>query len=96
MDFGNQLLMLGKVANKGIRLKMPTLNHVYQLMTSMGGFEMAKRLVKHNITILVNLNHLKIYMIVQACAMVTNATSYDIIIKCTILYPLGFNLDFWE
>lgn len=75
---------------------MPTLNHVYQIMTSMGGFEMAKRLIKHNITILVNPNHSIIYMIVQACAMVTNAMSYDMIIKCTILHPLGFSLDFWE
>jgi hypothetical protein len=75
---------------------MPILNHVSQILTSVGGFEMAKRLIKHNITILVNVNHSIIYMIVQACAMVTNATSYDMIINYTILYPLGFNLNFGE
>lgn len=28
--------------------------------------------------------------------MVTNLTSYDILVGGTILYPLGVTLDFWE
>jgi hypothetical protein len=28
--------------------------------------------------------------------MVTYATSYDVLVKGVVLYPLGVNIDFWE
>jgi hypothetical protein len=29
-------------------------------------------------------------------AIVTEAKSYDVLVGSTVLYPIGFTLDFWE
>jgi hypothetical protein len=29
-------------------------------------------------------------------AIVTEANSYDVLVGTTVLYPMGFTLDFWE
>lgn len=46
----------------------------------MGGLERAWGLTNHEIVIQVNLNKLANYIIVQAQTMVTNVTSYDVLV----------------
>jgi len=46
----------------------------------MGGLERARGLTNHEIVIQVNLNKLANYIIVQAQTMVTNVTSYDVLV----------------
>ncbi len=50
------------------------------ILTSISGLEKAQGLTNHEIVIQVNLNKLANYIIVQAQTMVTNATSYDVLI----------------
>ncbi len=68
----------------------------YQILTSMGGLKKAQRLTKQEIVIHVNTNKLTHYIIVHGRVMVMYATSYDVLVRGVVLYPLGVNIDFWE
>jgi len=50
------------------------------ILTSISGLEKAQGLTNHEIVIQVNLNKLANYIIIHAQTMVTNATSYDVLI----------------
>ncbi len=53
-------------------------------------------LLQQEIVIQVNTNKLTYYIIMQGRVMVTYATSYDVLVRGVVLYPLGVNIDFWE
>jgi hypothetical protein len=89
--------MLGKVAVEGLRLTNADLEPCsYQILTFMGKLERIKGITKHGVAIQVNLIRLANYTMVYAKAMAMHATSYDLLVVGTILYPLGVTLDFWE
>jgi hypothetical protein len=44
----------------------------------------------------INLNKPIDYIIMHALSMVTNATSYDVMIAGLVLCPMGVTIDFWE
>jgi len=62
----------------------------------MGGSEKTQRLTKQEIVIQVNPNKPTNYTIVHAQTMVTHVTSYDMLVRSVVLYPLEVTIDFWE
>ncbi len=46
--------------------------------------------------ILVNPDKLVDYIIMQAKTMVKHDTSYDVLVRSLVFYPLGVTIDFWE
>jgi hypothetical protein len=52
--------------------------------------------IKTNILMQLNPNHPTNQLSIWVQTMVTNAISYDVLIKGVVLYPIGFVLDFWE
>jgi hypothetical protein len=61
-----------------------------------GQSERAQRITKHEVIIQVSLVRLVNYTTVHVKAMVTQATSYDVLVGGVVLYLLGVTLDFWE
>jgi hypothetical protein len=68
----------------------------YHSLTLMGGLEKTWGLTKKEIVIQVNPNKPAYYIIVRAWAVVMHVTSYDMLVGCVVLYPLGVAIDFWE
>ncbi len=64
------------------------------ILTLMGRLKKAQWITKHEVVI--QINHVKHvnYIMVHAKAVVTQATSYDVLVKGVMLYPLGVTLDF--
>jgi hypothetical protein len=89
--------MLGKATMEGLRLTNVSLEPCpYQIFTLMGGLEIARRITKHEVVIQVNPIRPTNYTMIHVKAVVTQATSYDVLVEGAILYPLGITLDFWE
>lgn len=62
----------------------------------MGGSERAHEISKHEVVIQINLVKPTDYTTIYDKALVTQATSYDVLVKGVVLYPSGVTLDFWE
>jgi hypothetical protein len=62
--------------------------HPYQILTSMGGSKKVQGSTKHEVVIQVNPTKPIDYTIMWAHAIVTHATSYDVLVGGAILYPL--------
>jgi hypothetical protein len=62
----------------------------------MGGSKRVQGITKHEVIIHVNPIRLVDYTIVHVKVVVTQATSYDVLIGGAILYPLIITLAFWE
>jgi hypothetical protein len=62
----------------------------------MGGSERAHKISKHEVVIQNNLVKPVDYTTIYVKVVVTQATSYDVLVKGVVLYPLGVTLDFWE
>jgi hypothetical protein len=87
--------MLGKIVVDGFGL-IDTNRDPCPILTSMGGSKKAQGLTKQKIVIHVNINKPTYYTIMWAQALVTHATSYDVLVGGVVLYPLGVTIDFWE
>jgi hypothetical protein len=76
--------MLGASAVVRLELTKDTLEECpWTISKSMGGTERATGITKAELSLKVK-------------AIVTEAKSYDILVGTTVLYPMGFTLDFWE
>jgi hypothetical protein len=53
-------------------------------------------ITKHEVVIQVNPIRLADYTMVCVKIVVMKATSYDVLVRGAILYPLGVSLNFWE
>jgi hypothetical protein len=62
----------------------------------MGGTEHAIGITKIELSLQLNSNNVEVASFMKVKAIVTEAKSYDVLVESTVLYPMGFTLDFWE
>jgi hypothetical protein len=68
----------------------------WTISTSMGGTEYATASTKGELALKLNQDDVKDASFMKVKAIVTEAKSYDVLVGSTVLYPMGFTLDFWE
>jgi hypothetical protein len=84
--------MLGASAIAGLELMKDTLEECpWTISTSMGGTERATGITKAELFLKLNQEEVE-----DAGFMKVKAKSYDVLVGTTVLYPIGFTLDFWE
>jgi hypothetical protein len=97
LDSGAQPLMLGVSAIEGLGLTKETLEKCpWTISTSMGGTEHATAITKGELVLKLNQDDVKDASFMKVKAIVTEAKSYIVLVGSTVLYPMGFTLDFWE
>jgi hypothetical protein len=62
----------------------------------MGGTEHATTITKGELALKLNQDDVEDTSFMKVKAIVTEAKSYDVLVGSTVLYPMGFTLDFWE
>jgi hypothetical protein len=89
--------MLGASAVAGLELTKDTLEECpWTISTSMGRMERAIGITKAELSLKVNQGDVEDAGFMKVKAIVTEAKSYDVLVGTTVLYPIGFTLDFWE
>jgi hypothetical protein len=89
--------MLGASAIAGLELTKDTLEECpWTISTSMGGTEHATCITKAKLSFKFNREDVEDAGFMKVKVIVMEAKSYDVLIKTTVLYPMGLNLDFWE
>jgi hypothetical protein len=97
LDSGAQPLMLGASAVAGLELTKDTLEECpWTISTSMGGTERTTGITKAKLSLKLNQEDVEDAGFMKVKAIVTEAKSYDVLVGTTVLYPMGFTLDFWE
>jgi hypothetical protein len=97
LDSGAQPLMLGASAIEGLRLTKDTLEKCpWTISTSMEGTEHATAITKEELALKLNQDDVEDASFMKVEAIVTEAKSYDVLVGSTVLYPMGFTLDFWD
>jgi hypothetical protein len=97
LNSGAQPLMLGTSAVAGLELTKDTLEECpWTISTSMGGTERATGITKAELSLKLNQEDVEDVGFMRVKAIVTEAKSYDVLVGTTVLYPIGFTLDFWE
>jgi hypothetical protein len=97
LDSEAQHLMLGASSIQGLGLTKDTLEKCpWTISTSMGGTEHATAITKGELTLKLNQDDVEDASFMKVKAIVTEAKSYDVLVGLTVLYPMGFTLDFWE
>jgi hypothetical protein len=97
LDSGAQPLMLGAFAVVGLELTKDTLEECpWTISTSMGGTERATGNTKAELSLKLNQEDVEDVGFMKVKAIVMEAKSYDVLVGTTVLYPMGFTLDFWK
>jgi hypothetical protein len=97
LDSGAQPLMLGASAIEGLGLTKDTLEKCpWTISTSIGGTEHSTTITKGELALKLNQDDVEDASFMKVKAIVTEAKSYDVLVGSTVLYPMGFTLDFWE
>jgi hypothetical protein len=97
LDSEAQPLMLRASAVAELELTKDTSEECpWTINTSMGGTERATSITKAELSLKLNLEDVEDVGFMKVKAIVTEAKSYDILVGTTVLYPMGFTLDFWE
>jgi hypothetical protein len=97
LDSGAQPLMLEAYAIVGLELTKDTLEECpWTISTSMGGTARAIGIMKVELSLKLNQEDVEDAGFMKVKAIVTEAKSYDVLVGMTVLYPMGFTLDFWE
>jgi hypothetical protein len=87
--------MLGASAVAGLELMKDTLEECpWTISTSMGGIEHATGITKAELSLKLNQEDVEDASFMRVKAIVTEAKSYDVLVGTTVLYPMGFTLDF--
>jgi hypothetical protein len=86
-----------KSTHKGLGLTKDTLEKCpWTISTSMGGTEHATGITKAELSLQLNPDNVEDANFMKMKAIVMEAKSYDVLVGSTVLYPMGFILDFWE
>jgi hypothetical protein len=89
--------MLGASAIEGLGLTKDALEKCpWTISTSMGGTEHATGITKIELSLQLNPDNVEDASFMKVKAIITEAKSYDVLVGSTVLYPMGFTLDFWE
>jgi hypothetical protein len=97
LDSGAQPLMLGASAVAGLEFTKDTLEECpWTISTSMGGTKRTTCITKAELSLKLNQGDVEDVGFMKVKAIVTEAKSYDVLVGTTVLYSMGFILDFWE
>jgi hypothetical protein len=97
LDSGAQPLMLEASVIEGLGLTKDTLEKCpWTISTSMGGTEYTTAITKGDLALKLNHDDVENAIFMKVKAILTEAKSYDVLVGSTVLYPMGFTLDFWE
>ncbi|CAM6085511.1 unnamed protein product [Calypogeia fissa] len=96
LDSGAQPLMIGRAAFAGLGLKASNIDKCpFQLQTFVGSVESTQWLTKGPLGVTFLPNHPSDASMMKVQTVVTRAESYDVLVGSTVLYPMGFILDYW-
>ena len=97
LDSGAQPLMFGRAAIEGLGLTKETLELCpFTINTSTGGSEKAYGLTAQPLVVRFKPDDVMDSSAIKVQAVVTKAESYDVLVGATILYPMGFQMDYWS
>jgi hypothetical protein len=89
--------MLGASTIEGLELTNDALEKCpWTISTSMEGTEHATGITKIELSFQLNPDNVEDASFMKVKAIVTEAKSYDVLVGSTVLYHMGFTLDFWE
>jgi hypothetical protein len=89
--------MLGRAAIEGLGLTKGTLELCpFTINTSTGGSEKAYGLTAQPLVVKFKPDDVMDSSAIKVQTVVTQAESYDVLVGATILYPMGFLMDFWS
>jgi hypothetical protein len=89
--------MLGASVITGLELTNDTLEECpWTISTSMGGTKRVIGITKAELSLKLNQEDVEDARFMKVKAIVKEAKSYDFLVGMTVLYPMGFTLDFWE
>ncbi len=97
LDFGAQPLMLGKVACIGLGIRRSELEPCpFQIQTSLGGAnDRSNFMTREKLSVQMKLDHVTNSSRFGVTVVVTTAKSYDVLVGGAVLYPMGFQMDYW-
>jgi hypothetical protein len=97
LDSRAQPLMLGASAIEGLGLTTGALEKcLWTIRTSMEGMEHATGITRAELSLKLYQDDVEVVVFMKVKAIVIEAKSYDVLVGATVLYPMGFTLDFWE
>jgi hypothetical protein len=97
LDSGAQPLMLGKAACIGLGIRRLELELCpFQIQTSLGGAtDRSNFMTRERLSVQMKPDHVTDSSRLGVTAIVTAAESYDVLVGSAVLYPMGFQMDYW-
>jgi hypothetical protein len=97
LDFDAQPLMLGKAACIGLGIRRLELESCpFQIQTSLGGAsDRSHFMTRERLSMQMRLDYATNNSKLGGTTVVTTAESYDVLIGGAVLYPMGFQMDYW-
>jgi hypothetical protein len=97
LDYGAQPLMLGKAACIGLGIRRSELELCpFQIQTSLGGaIDRSNFMTRERLSVQMKPDHVTDSSRLGVTAVVTAAESYDVLVGGAVLYPMGFQMDYW-
>jgi hypothetical protein len=97
LDFGAQPLMLGKVACIGLGIRRLELEPCpFHIQTSLGGAnDRSHFMTCETLSVQMKPDHAIDSSRLGVIVVVTTTESYDVLVRGVVLYPMGFQMDYW-
>jgi hypothetical protein len=97
LDFGAQPLMLGKVARIGLGIRRSKLELCpFQIQTSLrGASDRSNFMTCERLSVQMKPDHVTDSSRLGVTVVITAAESYDVLVGGAMLYPMGFQMDYW-
>jgi hypothetical protein len=97
LDSGAQPLMLGKAACIGLGIRRSELEPCpFQIQTSLGGAsDRSNFMTRERLSVQMKPDHVIDSSRLGMIAIVIAAESYDVLVGGAVLYPMGFQMDYW-
>jgi hypothetical protein len=97
LDSGAQPLMLGKAACIGLGIRRSELELCpFQIQTSLGGAtDRSNFMTRERLSVQMKPDHVTDSSRLRVTAVVTIVESYDVLVGGAVLYPMGFQMDYW-
>jgi hypothetical protein len=97
LDSSAQPLMLGKAACIGLGIRRSELELCpFQIQTSLGGAtNRSNFMTRERLSVQMKPDHVTDSSRLGVIVVVTAAESYDVLVGGVVLYPMGFQMDYW-
>ncbi len=97
LDSGAQPLMLGKAARIGLGIRKSELEPCpFQIQTSLGGAsDRSNFMTRERLSVQMKPDHATNSSRLGIIVVVIVVESYDVLIRGVVLYPMGFQMDYW-